>query len=111
MGVDGDAGELELDGRAALEGEETLAYHRLLLAQFFLCISPGVLTFFQGAEFFEPAAFAENPAALNPPQKVGSFEGGQWSEEGPYAGLFNATRRLVALRQQYKVAVVVRCDA
>lgn len=45
-----------------------------------------MLTFFQGAEFFEPAAFAENPAALNPPQKVGAFEGGQWSEEGPVRG-------------------------
>lgn len=32
MGVDGDAGELELDGRAALEGEETVEHGETVLA-------------------------------------------------------------------------------
>lgn len=94
----------------ALEGEETLAYHRLLLGQFFLCISPGTLTFFQGAEYFESVAFAENPAAMNPSQKVGSIEENYWSSEGPYAGLFNATKRMIMLRQQYRVVMEERCD-
>lgn len=88
------------------DGDELLAYHRVLLAHFFLCVTPGILSLFQGSEFFEPASFAENPSNLDIPTKVGVFDGTSWSSQGEYSGFFNATQHLIALRNQYKVKIL-----
>lgn len=84
-------------------GDELLAYHRVLLAHFFLCVTPSILSLFQGSEFFEPASFAENPSNLDIPTKVGVFDGTSWSSQGEYSGFFNVTRKLITMRHQYMV--------
>lgn len=84
-----------------LEPSFALAAKRLLLLQFTLLSSPGIVTFVQGAEFFAPDALAAKPAPLRLADAVGRLRNGAWASQGAHWGFYEATRRLIALRRRF----------
>lgn len=86
-------------------GNYTFAYKRLLLAQYFIASTPGILNFFQGSEYLEDDNFADLPTPLQIKEKVGN---GDDQLTGVNAGFFKATRKLLQIRLQYELFTVVR---
>ena len=82
------------------KGNFTFAYKRLLLSQYFIVSTPGILNLFQGSEYFEEDNFADLPSPLRIKEKVGN---GADQLTGINAGFYKATKRLIQLRVQYEL--------
>ncbi|CBK24845.2 uncharacterized protein [Blastocystis hominis] len=87
------------------QGNYTFAYKRLLLAQFMIVSTPGILNFFQGSEYLEDDNFADLPRPLQIAEKVG--DGGE-QLTGVNAGFFKATRKMLQIRLQYALYNIVK---
>lgn len=87
------------------KGNYTFAYKRLLLAQFMIVSTPGILNFFQGSEYLEDDNFADLPSPLRIKEKVG--DGGE-QLTGVNAGFFKATKQMLQIRLQYELFNIVK---
>ena len=87
------------------KGNYTFAYKRLLLAQFMIVSTPGILSFFQGSEYLEDDNFADLPSPLRIKEKVG--DGGE-QLTGVNAGFFKATKQMLQIRLQYELFNIVK---
>ena len=87
------------------KGNYTFADKRLLLAQFMIVSTPGILNFFQGSEYLEDDNFADLPSPLRIKEKVG--DGGE-QLTGVNAGFFKATKQMLQIRLQYELFNIVK---
>ena len=88
-------------------GNHTLAYKRLLLAQFFFVSTPGILNIFQGSEYLDDENFADLPTPLCIEEKVGYPT---LPLNGPNAGFYEALQRLLNIRTTYDLYSTYKTD-